>query len=64
MVKKVIIIVVLALSIVIFLVFRSFFFEKLDEPRLIDRLPSADFIGKINLLDFARESSKLIYNNK
>ena len=28
----------------------SFFFEKLDEPRLIDRLPSADFIGKINFM--------------
>ena len=64
MFKKVFIIVVLAFSLVIFLVFRSFFFEKLDEPRLIDRLPSADFIGKINLLDFAGETSKLIFNNK
>lgn len=65
MVKKVLIIVILAVALVIFLIFRSFFFHKsIEEPRLIDRLPTADFIGKINLLDFARETSALIYNHK
>ncbi len=64
MVRKVFIIIILALSLIIFLIYKTFFLTETIKPRLIDRLPSADFIGKINLLELARETRSLVYDNK
>jgi hypothetical protein len=51
-----------ALGLVLFL--KNILFQKPTPPRLIDRLPTADFIGKVNVLDLARETSGMMYYHK
>jgi hypothetical protein len=38
--------------------------NKMQDPRIEDRLPEADFIGKAYLLDLAKETSSMLYYNK
>jgi len=64
LIRKTITIVILAAALGAFLYFKPFFFQKPAPPRLIDRLPSADFIGKANILDLARETSGMMYYHK
>lgn len=64
MIRKTITIVILAAALGAFLYFKPFLFQKPTPPRLIDRLPSADFIGKANILDLARETSGMMYYHK
>lgn len=61
MLKKSLLIATLALSLGAFLYLQPLFFAKGAAPRIIDRLPDADFIGKMNLLDFINESNGLLY---
>lgn len=64
MVRKTLTIVILSAALGAFLYFKPFFFQKPIPPRLIDRLPTADFIGKVNVLDLARETSGMMYYHK
>lgn len=64
MIRKTITIVILAAALGAFLYFKPFMFEKSVPPRLIDRLPIADFVGKANVLDLARETSGMMYYHK
>ena len=64
MIRKVFIIVILAAALACFLFLKPFFFHKSLEARLIDRLPCADFIGKLNILELARETSGMLYYHK
>lgn len=64
MIRKTITIVILASALGAFLYLKPFLFQKPTPPRLIDRLPSADFIGKANVLDLARETSGMMYYHK
>ena len=64
MVRKVFLIIFLAVALACFLFLKPFFFQKSTEARLIDRLPSADFIGKLNILELARETSGMMYYHK
>jgi hypothetical protein len=64
MLKKSLVIATLALSLGIFLYFQPFIFAKEDTPRIIDRLPDADFIGRVNLLDLVKETNDLLYYYK
>lgn len=64
MAKKVLTIIVLALSLAGFLYLRPFLFKKEAPPRLIDRLPEAEFLGKANILELARETSGMMFYNK
>jgi hypothetical protein len=64
LIRKTITIVILAAALGAFLYYKPFMFEKPNPPRLIDRLPSADFIGKANILDLARETSGMMYYHK
>ena len=61
MLKKSLIITALALALGLFLYFRPLLFNKIMSPRIIDRLPDAEIIGKLNLLDLAKETSNLLY---
>jgi len=63
-VRKVFLIIFLAVALACFLFLKPFFFQKSTEARLIDRLPSADFIGRINILELARETSGMMYYHK
>ena len=51
-----------ALGVVLFL--KNFLFLKPTPPRLIDRLPTADFIATANILELARETSGMLQYNK
>ena len=64
MVRKVFLIIFLAVALACFLFLKPFFFQKKIEARLIDRLPSADFIGRVNILELARETSGMMYYHK
>ena len=64
MARKVLLILLLSVSLACFLFLQPFFSEKSIEARLIDRLPSADFIGKLNILELARETSGMMYYHK
>ena len=61
MLKKSLLIATLALSLGAYLYLEPFIFAKGAAPRIIDRLPDADFIGKMNLLDLINESNNLLY---
>jgi hypothetical protein len=64
MYKKITLIVVLAVALAAFLVLRPYIFRKEAPPRIEDRLPEADFIGRAYLLDVARETSGMLYYHK
>jgi hypothetical protein len=62
--KKVFTIIILALSLAGFLYLRPYLFKKEAPPRIIDRLPEAEFLGKANILELARETSGMMFYNK
>ena len=51
-----------ALGLVLFL--KNILFEKPTPPRIIDRLPTADFIATANILDLAKETNGMLQKNK
>ncbi len=64
MFKKLSLIIILSVALGTFLVIRPYLFNRNDIPRLVDRLPEADFLGRVYLLDLARETSAMLYYNK
>jgi len=62
--RKVVLIFILSVVLACFLFLKPVFYQKSIEARLIDRLPSADFIGKLNILELARETSGMMYYHK
>ena len=64
MARKVVLIFILSVVLACFLFLKPVFYQKSIEARLIDRLPSADFIGKLNILELARETSGMMYFHK
>jgi hypothetical protein len=62
--RKVFTIIILALSLALFLYIRPYIFKKEAPPRIVDRLPSAEFLGKANILELARETSGMMFYNK
>jgi hypothetical protein len=64
MAKKVVVIILLAIALAAFLVLRPFFFQTQVPPSIVDRLPDDEFIGRINVLSFARESQRITEKNK
>jgi hypothetical protein len=64
MAKKVFFIFLLALSLGAFLVLKPLFSKKPEAPTILDRLPDEEFIGRLNLIDFARESEKITEKNQ
>lgn len=63
MAKKVVVIILLAVALGAFLFLRPFIFQKKLPPEIVDRLPDDEFIGRINMLSFARESQKITEKN-
>lgn len=47
-----------------FFYFRVYFKEHQEEPQITDRLPVADFLGKVDVLEVAREISPFLFYNK
>jgi hypothetical protein len=43
---------------------RPYFYGREPEPNIVDRIPVGDFLGKIKLLDVAREANSFLYYNK
>lgn len=64
MARKILTIIFLAVSLGLSLYLRPYFLKKPPAPRIIDRLPDADFLGKANLLELARETSSMMYYHK
>ncbi|MFT7344898.1 MAG: hypothetical protein ACI9XP_001487 [Lentimonas sp.] len=64
MLKKVLLILVLASILAGFLFWRHFYASQSPQPRIEDRLPDGDFLIRANVLDVARESSGMLYFNK
>ena len=64
MFKKISLIFFLAVLLAGFLFVRHFWSGNSKEPFLIDRLPSADFLIRANVLDVARETSGMLHHNK
>jgi hypothetical protein len=62
--KKFIFILILTSVLAAFLLFRAYFSGPRDQAQLIDRLPTADVLGRCNLLDLATETSDMLYYNK
>ena len=64
MIRKVFVIIILSSALAYFLFFTPVLYKKKVQARLIDRLPTADFIGKVNVLELARETSGMMYYHK
>ena len=64
MAKKVVVIILLAIALGAFLILRPLLFQTQVPPTIVDRLPDDEFIGRINVLSFARESQKITEKNK
>lgn len=64
MAKKVIFILILAFAFGAFLILRPYLIKNSTPPTIVDRLPDDEYIGRIKLLDFARESQKITEKNK
>ncbi|MBM3454564.1 MAG: hypothetical protein FJX80_05385 [Bacteroidetes bacterium] len=64
MIRKIILIIVLASGLGVLLYLKPWRQEEIEDPRIIDRLPTADFIGVMNPLELIREMSSLINSNK
>jgi hypothetical protein len=64
MYRKVIFILILAGSVGGFLYFQPFINKKKQFPSIIDRLPTADFLGRCYLLDLANETSSMLFYHK
>ena len=64
MYRKFLTLVLIAGSLGLVLFVKSFLFEQPKSPNILDRLPAADFLGKANILELAKESSSLLQYNK
>ena len=64
MIRKVIVILLLSSGLGILLYLKPWKEDQIQDPRIIDRLPSADFIGTMNPLELVKELSGLINYNK
>jgi len=63
-IRKVFVIIILSSALAYFLFFTPVLYKKKVQARLIDRLPTADFIGKVNVLELARETSSIAHFHK
>lgn len=64
MARKVLFIVFLISLLAGFFYYKPLFGRNAPEPLLVDRMPDGDFLGKVYLLDVARESSAMLFFNK
>jgi len=64
MYKKISLIFFLAVLLASFLFIRHYWPGKSEQPLLVDRLPKADFLIRVNVLDVARETSGMLHYNK
>lgn len=64
MYRKFLTLVLIAGSLGLILFVKSFLFEQPKAPRLLDRLPSADFLAKANILELAKETNSMLQYNK
>lgn len=62
--RKGLVIVLLISLIAGYFYFRPYFSRHKEEANITDRLPAGNFIGKVKLLDLAREASAFLYYNK
>ena len=61
MLKKSLLIVALAIALGVFLYYQPFLFSKGASARIIDRLPDADFIARLKILELTKETTDLLY---
>ncbi len=64
MARKVLFIVFLISLLVGFFYYKPLFERNKPEPAMLDRMPNGEFIGKLNLLEVAKESSGMMFYNK
>jgi hypothetical protein len=64
MFKKISLILFLAILLASLLFIRHFWTGKNEQPLLVDRLPTADFLIRANVLDVAGETSGMLHYNK
>lgn len=64
MYRKFLTLVMIAGGLALVLFVKSYLFESPKSPRIIDRLPTADFLAKANILELAKETNSLLQYNK
>jgi len=64
MYRKFLTLIMIAGGLALVLFVKSFLFSVPKAPRLIDRLPTADFLAKANILELAKETNSLLQYNK
>lgn len=64
MARKILFIVFLLSLLVAFFYYKPLFERKKPEPTMLDRMPSGEFIGRINILGVAKESAAMMFFNK
>ena len=64
MARKVLFIVFLISLLGGFFYYKPLFEKKKPEPAMLDRMPTGEFLGKINILEVAKESSGMMFFNK
>ncbi len=64
MARRVLFIVFLISLLVGFLYYKPLFEKKKPEPSLLDRIPTGEFLGKVKILEVAKESSEMMFFNK
>lgn len=64
MARKVLFIVFLISLLIGFFYYKPLFEKKKPEPSMLDRMPNGEFIGRISILEVAKESSGMMFFNK
>jgi hypothetical protein len=62
--RKGLFIIILIALITSYFYFKPFFYGSPEEPNIVDRIPVGDFMGKVYLLNVARETNSFLYKNK
>lgn len=64
MLKKISLIIFLAILLAGGMIFRHYWMKTTDEPTVVDRLPEGDYLIKSKILDFAQEMTGMLHFNK
>jgi hypothetical protein len=63
-INKTVFILLLFAGLGLFLYYKTDLFRKKEKPTLVDRMPEGDFLGRVNIFDFAKESHDMMFYNR
>jgi hypothetical protein len=62
--NKTVFILLLFAGLGLFLYYKTDLFRKKEKPSLAERMPEGDFLGRVNIFDFAKESHDMMFYNR